>query len=182
MEARVHPTAVVHPTAIIGPNVTLEENVYVGAYSVIGTCAEHSSADPRTSTPGPVHVKAWTTIREHVTIHGGAEGRTVIGERCHIQAHAHIGHDARLDDDVTVACYACVGGHTVIGKHANLGLHSVVHQKSKFPPGSFLGMNSSYKGDDGVPYTVYVGNLAQPKGANWRLMEKHLAWMVGYDV
>jgi UDP-N-acetylglucosamine acyltransferase len=76
-----------------------------------------------------------------VTIHASAkaEGDTTIGRHCLIQAHAHIGHDAKLGDNVTVACFACVGGHSVVRQHANLGLHAVLHQFTEVGEGAMVG-------------------------------------------
>jgi UDP-N-acetylglucosamine acyltransferase len=124
---------IIHPTAIIGPNVTIEDDVFIGPYCVIGTHAEYrSKVNERTDEPGRVFIGRGTTIREFVTVHGSAIGKTThIGPGCYIQAHAHIGHDAYLDGYNTIACHAIVAGHVTMWMHSGLGLAAVTHQGAR---------------------------------------------------
>lgn len=163
----------IDPTAIVGDNVTLEDDVYIGPYSVIGGHAEYrGKVNERTDEAGKVVIMRSTTIREFVTIHGSAVGKeTFIGPNCYIQAHAHIGHDAWLLGDNTIACHAIVAGHVNMGRYAQLGLAAVTHQRAYISMGAFIGASAFFKGTaDG--FTIYAGVPAKPIGSNIRLAQK----------
>jgi UDP-N-acetylglucosamine acyltransferase len=151
--------------------VQLGKGVEVGAYSVIGGAAEIKKQ--RQLRHGKVIIESKTIIREHVTIHSSRNrhGTTYIGKGCYIQAHAHIGHDCQIGDNVIIACYACVGGHTLINDHANLALHTVTHPRTYIKEGTILGCNSFAKGIL-EPWSVYVGSPAKRIKANNHLRRK----------
>ena len=161
---------IIHPTAIIGPNVTIEDDVFIGPYCVIGTHAEYrGKVNERTDEPGSLRIERGTTIREFVTIHGSACGdMTLIGPNCYIQAHAHIGHDAHLMGENTVACHAIVAGHAAMGLFAGLGLAAVTHQHALIDNGAFIGASAFFKGTS-QKFTIYAGVPAKPIGPNVRL-------------
>ena len=162
-----------HPTAIIGPNVTLGDNVYIGPYCVIGTHAEYRSrVDERRDRPGAVVIGDNVTIREFVTIHGGSKSddHTFIGSNCYIQAHAHIGHDAKLLGTNTIACHAIVAGLVIMDRFSQLGLAAVTHQNAIIGAGAFIGASAFFKGE-AEPFTIYAGVPARPIGPNARLAQ-----------
>lgn len=161
----------IHYTAIVWPNVLLCEGVEIGAYSVIGGAAEIKTQKQKRH--GRVIIDKGTIIREHVTIHSPRDqyGITYIGEDCYIQAHAHIGHDSSIADFVTIACYACVGGHNIIDTYANLALHTVTHPRTHVGEGTILGCNSFAKGQLDK-WSVYVGSPAKRIKANNHLRRK----------
>ena len=161
----------IHDTAIVHPNVYLGKNVSIGAFSVVGTPAEVKGE--KGLPQGRVYIGDNTVIREHVTIHSSRheDGRTKIGSDCYIQAHSHIGHDSYIGNNVTIACFACVGGHNFISDHCNLGLHSVTHQRTTLGEGVMLGANAFGKGIL-TSYSVYVGTPAKRIKSNIRLLNK----------
>ncbi len=162
---------IIHPTAIIGPNVTFGENVYVGPYCVIGTHAEYRSrVDERKDVPGVVRIGDNVTIREFVTIHGSSrsDDETFIGSNCYIQAHAHIGHEAKLLGSSAIACHAIVAGHVIMDRFSQLGLAAVTHQHAIIGRGAFIGASAFFKGE-AKPFTIYAGVPAKPIGPNVRL-------------
>jgi UDP-N-acetylglucosamine acyltransferase len=140
---------IIHPTAIIGPNVTIEDDVFIGPYCVIGTHAEYrSKVNERTDEPGRVFIGRGTTIREFVTVHGSAYGKTThIGPGCYIQAHAHIGHDAYLDglQHHCVSRHRCRPCHNVDAQRSWIG--GVTHQGARIEHGAFIGASAFFKGD-----------------------------------
>ena len=162
----------IHPTAVIYPNVFVGDNVTIGAYSVIGSPAESKGLDP-VNPIGMVIIGEGTIIREHVTIHAPTDklGYTRIGKNCYIQAHSHIGHDCQIGDNVTLACYACVGGHNKVGDYANFGLHAVSHQRSTIGQGTMIGACAFVKGEL-EEWSVYVGVPAKRIKANQYLIDK----------
>lgn len=163
----------IDPTAIVGDNVTIEDDVFIGPYSVIGGHAEYrGKVNERTDEAGRVVIKQGTTIREFVTIHGSAMGKeTFIGPNCYIQAHAHIGHDAWLLGDNTIACHAIVAGHVTMELFSQLGLAAVTHQKAVLRLGAFIGASAFFKGE-ADSFTIYAGVPAKPIGPNVRLAQR----------
>jgi len=155
---RIHPTAIIDPRAqigedveigpysIIGPgviigekcviqsHVVLEQSVkmgagnFVGHGTVIGSAPQDANFDPKTKSG--VAIGSGNVIREHCTIHRGTgEGSvTILGDRNFLLAGAHIGHDARVGNDVVMANDSLLGGHVQIGDGAFLGGGSMCHQ------------------------------------------------------
>jgi galactoside O-acetyltransferase len=76
-----------------------------------------------------------------------------------------------LGDNVTLACYACVGGHNKVGDYANFGLHAVSHQRSTIGQGTMIGASAFVKGVIDQ-WSVYVGVPAKRIKANDYLIEK----------
>ena len=160
----------IHATAIVEDGVILGKNVSIGAYTVIGTPAEMKGEE---GISGRVRIGDNTVIREHVTIHSSRfkDKLTDIGNDCYIQAHSHIGHDSKIGENVTIACYACIGGHSIIGDWCNLGLHAITHQFTEIKKGTMLGAGAFAKGilDS---WSVYVGVPAKRIKANDYLIKK----------
>jgi UDP-N-acetylglucosamine acyltransferase len=111
------------------------------------------------------------TIREFVTVHGGFEDATVIGPRCYVTAHCHVGHDCRLDEDVFMATQATLGGHTIVHKGANIGLGAITHQRTTIGAYAMIGMGAVVT-KDVPPFTTWYGNPARMRGFNRVGMER----------
>tara|TARA_S200002703_G_scaffold2926_1_gene4378 strand:+ start:125 stop:661 length:537 start_codon:yes stop_codon:yes gene_type:complete len=158
--------ATVHPNVIIGKNVT------IGDYAVVGSPAEIKGKNLK---GGRVIIGDNTVIREHVTIHSSRheDGWTRIGSNCYIQAHAHVGHDSQVGDNCTIACFACLGGHTVLEEWVNMGLHSVTHQRTRIGVGTILGACAFGKGVL-QSWSVYVGVPARRIKENKYMIQKLL--------
>ena len=149
----------IHPTALIAPGVILGDNNYIGPYCVIGFPPEWKGKE---GSPVQVIIGNNNRITGHVTIDSGAEGNTMIGNDCYIMKHAHIGHDAKLHNGVTISCGAKIGGHTIIGDGCNIGLNAVIHQKQKIERGCMIGMGSVVtKNLQTVTFCTYAGNPAK---------------------
>ena len=66
----------------------------------------------------------------------------------------------RIDDDVTLACAAQLGGHTHVWSHATVGMGALVHQRGRIGPGAMVAMGAAVRGD--VPaFAVSVGDPAR---------------------
>jgi UDP-N-acetylglucosamine acyltransferase len=144
----------IHPTAIIGDNVILGDNNYIGAYCIIGDPAEHKKYWSLPS--GKVLIGNNNIITGLVTIDAGTEEITYIADNCFIMKHAHIGHDCKINDNVTISCGAKIGGHSIIDKNSNIGLNAVLHQFSHIKEGCMIGASAFFKGES-KPYTKYAG-------------------------
>lgn len=118
--------------------VHLEGPVEVGARTVIfpGACLGFPPQDYKFKIGAPtagVKVGADCLIREHVTIHAaskapGQGAPTTVGDRCFLMVGSHLGHDARIGNDVILVNNALLAGHTEVGDKATLSGHVGVHQ------------------------------------------------------
>lgn len=193
--AAVHPTAIVEagaavgpnvkigPFSIIGPEVSLAAGVSVGSHVVIGGrtrigpgCRIFPFAalglQPQDrkfrGEQSRLDIGAGTVIREYVTINTGTEGGgmvTRLGERCLLLAHAHVGHDCQIGNDVLLVNNVMLGGHVLIEDFASLGGGSAVHQFVRIGAYAFLGGLSGLE-HDLIPFGMAIGNRAHLAGLN----------------
>ncbi len=153
----------IHPTAIIGDNVVLGDNNYIGAYCIIGDPAEHKKYwdNPK----GKVFIGDNNIITGLVTIDAGTTEDTIIMHNCFIMKHAHIGHDCKIFNNVTISCGAKIAGHSIIMQNSNIGLNAVLHQFSIINEGCMIGASAFFKGES-EPFIKYAGVPARKLGEN----------------
>jgi UDP-N-acetylglucosamine acyltransferase len=157
----------IHQTAVINSNVIIEDDVYIGPLCIIGFNPEWKG---RELDNKGVIIKKGTKITGLVTIDGGANQPTVIGENCYLMKHSHVGHDAELKNGVTLSCGAKIGGHSIIGENTNIGLNAVVHQKVEVPEGCMIGA-SAFVGKKSIlkPNHKYAGVPVKELGENKKI-------------
>ena len=157
-DSEIHPTAYVHPNAEIGEAVTIgpfsliEANTQIGDRCKIGghvqllnstslgeDCVVSGGAilggDPQDlqfdpEKPSRVEIGNRNTIREHVTIHRGAQedGVTRVGDDNYLMVNSHLGHDVVLGNKNILANGCLLGGVVHVGDNNFLGGGSAVHQ------------------------------------------------------
>jgi len=188
MTNRIHPTAVVGPQVELGSNnvigpyavlqgpVVLGDDNYVAAFACIGGLPEVRDHD---FTPAweqridgqPVHIGSRNVFKEHVTVSGGWAHETSVGDDGFFMTKAHINHDCRVGDEVTVSAMVVAAGHVVIEDGANLGLGAVIHQRRVVPAGSMIGMQAAVT-TDLPPYVVSMGVPARPARLNTHRLQR----------
>jgi len=155
--AVIHRTAVVSAEArlgdgvSIGPFCVVEDDVELGAGCVLGPhvtilpyttlgagCRVHAGAvlgdipqDQRyRDAVSYVRIGAGCVIREGVTVQRGTEpgSATFVGDNCLLMATSHVGHNARVGRNVTLANGALLAGYSDIADDAFLSGHCLVHQ------------------------------------------------------
>jgi len=156
--ARIHPTAIISPEAVladdveIGPYVVIEGDVRIGEGTIVrpfahlvGPMTIGQRNDIGTSTvigerpqhmgyKGDLHrtlIGDGNVFREHVTIHRGFMGQTILGDRNYMMAGSHIGHDCVVGSDGMFANGCMLGGHCIVGDRVLLSGSTGVHQWSK---------------------------------------------------
>lgn len=145
--------------AVIGNGTRLE------GYVSLGTPPEHRDFFRKTGFG--VELGQAVIIREFVTINSGVLRPTVVGDRCILLKGSHVGHDAILEEDVTLSCGVLVGGHSVVMRGANLGLGAVTHQRTVIGSFSMVGMNSTVTKKTLIePFMKYAGSPAKNIGLN----------------
>lgn len=154
----IHPTAIISPDARIGQNVTIgaysviESDCTIGDNCVIDShvkIASHTEIgassriyfgavvgdDPQDHRfkPGTLShtvIGKSVTLREYVTIHRSPfpGGITSVGDHTLLMAFVHVGHDARIGSNVTVANNSVFAGHVTVDDGAVVSAYVLVHQ------------------------------------------------------
>lgn len=99
-------------------------------------------------------------INAFVSIDGGLHDKTVLGDRCFIMKHVHIGHDAILGDDVEIAPHACIGGHVTIEAGVRIGMGAIILPRMTIGSGARIGAGAVVT-KNVPPDEVWVGNPAR---------------------
>ncbi len=177
-DARIHPTAMVgagarvgagcvlHAYAIIGPHTTLGPRCVVHPFAVVGGPAQDRRTDP--DAPFRLVCGADNVFREGVTIsrgtaHGG--GLTRLGDGNLLMAQAHVGHDGRLGDGVTLANGVSLAGHVEVDDGVTFGGHAAVHQFARIGRLAFVAANAMVSRDV-PPFCLAAGDRARLLGLN----------------
>jgi UDP-N-acetylglucosamine acyltransferase len=188
--AIVHPNANIAKNADIGPFCVVGEHVSVGARAALlahvvvtgrTTIGEDTVIHPFATIGAPsqdrkavegetayTSIGARTVIREYVSIHRGsadAGGLTSVGDDCLILAYAHVAHNCKVGNHVTMSNLAQLAGHVVVEDHALIGAMAGVHQFVRIGRFSFVGGYSKL-GRDLPPYFLCDGNPPQVYGLN----------------
>lgn len=170
----VHPTAIIEDGAEIGignhigpfcfitSKVKLGNNNRLEAFVTLGTPGEHKET-LRNGTEGKgLIIGDRNIIREYTSIHSGVFEDTKIGNDNTIQRNVHIGHDAVVENKVTLSCNTIVAGHVRVMNGANMGLGSITHQFTVLQPYSMLGMGTIVTKTSTIePFCIYIGSPAK---------------------
>ena len=191
----VHPTAIVSsgaqlgagvkigPYCIVGANVVLHADVELISHVVIeghttvgaGTrifpfaSVGHQPQDLKFhGEASRLEIGERCTVRESVTINPGTEGGgmlTKIGNDCLLMACSHVAHDVMVGNNVVLANYVGLAGHSIVGDYVRFGGICAVHQFVRIGSHAFIGAQSMIDGDV-IPYGLAVGNRARLAGLN----------------
>lgn len=168
----VSSTNFIHPTAIIYPNVVLGIGNYIGAYCIIGSPAEHKTNWGKTNDI--VIIGDNNVITGQVTIDGGMENITYIGNNNFFLKKSHVGHDCHIWDNCTISCNAIIGGHTTIGSNCNIGLGAIIHQRMNIPDYVMIGMGGIVTKKSKIEsFNIYAGNPVKYIKQNLKLIEEN---------
>lgn len=148
----IGPWCVIEGKVRLCDGVRLIGNVYLNGPLVIG---------PRTIVYpfcslgyGPQHLKfkfgqesagvvigSDCTLREHATVHSATNlvTPTIVGDRNYFMVNAHVGHDSRIGNDVTLVNNTAVAGHVQIDDNVTLGGGALVHQFVRIGRMAFIG-------------------------------------------
>lgn len=191
----IHASAVVEPGAVLGAGVRIGPFCHVGPHVTLGdgvTLGSHVSITSATTVgagtriaahavlgglPGDTKHKGSLTrltigrdcdIRELVTMHAGSDqstGETIVGDNGFFLATAHVAHDCRVGNGVTMVNGAVLAGHCEIGDGVTIGGLTAVHQFARIGRRAFLGGCSAVTGDV-IPFGIVTGNKAKLRGLN----------------
>jgi UDP-N-acetylglucosamine acyltransferase len=171
------------PYCVIGPDVKIGRGTRLIAHvCILGvtTLGEHNVVYPFSVLGGDpqdvsyqgaatrVEIGDHNVIRESVTINRGSEkedGLTSIGSHNFLMAAAHVAHDCKLGDHITIANGSLMAGHVHVESHANISGGVAVHHYVTIGGYSFIGGQSRIVHD--VPRFMLVdGNPSRVRCIN----------------
>lgn len=172
----VGPYAVLEPDTVVGDGCEIRAHAVVKRFTTLGSGnVVHEGAilggEPQdlafTGGPSRLRIGDGNAIREGVTIHRAArpDAATVIGSGCFLMAHAHVAHDCRLGDRVTLANNVALAGHVEIADRAFLSGGVVVHQFCRIGRLAMVGGNAKVV-QDCLPFVTSDGVPARARGLN----------------
>jgi UDP-N-acetylglucosamine acyltransferase len=195
MSARIHPSAVVDPGVELGDGVVIGPMCHVGAgvriaegtelvshvslqgptrigrrnrifpFAALGTAPQDRSyaGDPTLLELGDDNV-----VREQVTMHRGTkkgDGVTRVGSRCLFMVGAHIAHDCRIGNDVTLTNLATLGGHVIVGDNAVIGAQVAIAPFVQVGRGAYVVAGSCAERNV-PPFVIVQGDRARVRAPN----------------
>jgi UDP-N-acetylglucosamine acyltransferase len=193
MAARIHETAIVDrhaeldadvevgPYAIVEAGARIARGTRLAAHSVVRgptEIGEGCELHPFAVVGGPPQAKkheggpsrtrlgARNVVREHVTIHGGTEGRTtMVGDRNLFMVGAHVAHDVVVGNDCVLANGVQLAGHVTVGDWATFGGLSAVGQFASIGESAFVAGGAMCERDV-PPFVIVQGDRARVRALN----------------
>jgi UDP-N-acetylglucosamine acyltransferase len=161
--ARVGRGTVLHAHAMVRADTKVGERNVVHPFAVVGgpPQAKRHHGGPSRAAVGDDNV-----IREHVTIHGGTEGRTTtVGDHNLLMAGAHVAHDARVGSHCILANAVQLAGHADVHDWATFGGLSGVAQFVTVGESAFVAAGAMCE-KAVLPYVIVQGDRARVRALN----------------
>jgi UDP-N-acetylglucosamine acyltransferase len=191
--ARVHPTAIVDaraelaadvvvgPYAIVEAGVALASGCVLHAHAVVRGPASlgprnvvhpfaviggEPQAKKHVGGSGRIEAGEGNVFREHVTVHGGTEGRsTRIGSGNLFMVGSHVAHDCGVGSQCVVANAVQLAGHVIVDDWATFGGLAGVAQFVRVGESAFVAAGAGCERDV-PPFVVVQGDRARVRGVN----------------
>ncbi len=180
MSSLIHPTAIIDPQAridasvsigaytvidgpvVIGPQCVISSQVKligpmvlgrgntIHSFAVLGDAPQDLKYHDQ---PSRVIIGDGNIFREHMTVHRGTNGDTVIGSNGFFMVGSHVGHNCRVGNGVTMVNSAVLGGHVQVSDRAIIGGLCAVHQHCRVGRLAMISNNSAHNVDI-PPYCI----------------------------
>ena len=152
-------------TACVDPRAEIADDVAIHPFVVLGGDPQDVSYQ---GTPTRVEIGDHNIFRENVTINRATEkedGLTKVGSHNFLMAGAHVAHDCKLGDRITIANATMLGGHVHVESYAGISGGVAVHHYVSIGAYSFVGGQSRIYHD--VPRFMLVdGNPSKVRCIN----------------
>ncbi len=135
-------------------------------YSVMAGLPQDVSFDKQASTL--VEIGNNNEFREYTTINRATlkeNGVTKLGNHNYLMAHAHIGHDCELANNIVMVISSGIAGHVHVGEGAFISGGVMVHQFVNIGQYAMIGGNAKIT-QDVLPFFITDGVPAFVKGIN----------------
>jgi UDP-N-acetylglucosamine acyltransferase len=179
--AQLASDVVIGAYAIVGPSVVLGRGCTIHAHGIVRGPA-HLGADNvvhpfaviggepqakrRADAPAHLEIGDANVFREHVTVHGGTDGRaTRIGSGNLFMVGAHVAHDVVVGSHGVFANAVQLAGHAVVEDWVTFGGLSGVSQHVRVGEGAFVAGATACERNV-PPFVVAQGNRARVRGVN----------------
>jgi UDP-N-acetylglucosamine acyltransferase len=154
---------VLHPHAIVRSPAVLGAGNAVHPFAVIGG---EPQAKRHAGSPGRLEIGEHNVFREHVTVHGGTDGRaTRVGSHNLFMVATHAAHDAVIGSHCVLANGTQLAGHTVVEDWATFGGQSGVAQHVRVGESAFVAASAACERRV-PPFVVVQGDRARVRGLN----------------
>jgi UDP-N-acetylglucosamine acyltransferase len=161
--ARLGARCVLHAHAIVRGAAALGPGNVVHPFAVIGG---EPQAKRRTDGPARVEIGEGNVFREHVTVHGGTDGRTTrIGAANLLMVGAHVAHDAAIGSQCVLSNGVQLAGHVVVEDWVTFGGQSGLAQFVRVGESAFVAASAACERDV-PPFVVVQGDRARVRGLN----------------
>jgi UDP-N-acetylglucosamine acyltransferase len=147
---------ILHSHVCVEGNTTIGENCEFFPFSSIGSKPQDYKFHNEETF---LEIGSGNVIREYVTINPGTQhggGLTKIGNNNFLMISSHIGHDATVGNNCTIANNVPLGGHVVLEDFITIGGNSAVHQFVR------IGSYSMVGGMVGVKENIIPFSLVTP--------------------
>jgi UDP-N-acetylglucosamine acyltransferase len=172
----VGPYAIVEAGVVLGPGCVLHAHAVVRGTTLLGArnvvhpfalVGGEPQAKHHTEGPARLEVGEDNVFREHVTAHGGTEGRaTRIGSKNLFMVGSHVAHDGVVGSSCVLANGVQLAGHAVIEDWVTFGGLSGVTQRVRVGESAFVAATSACERDV-PPFVVVQGDRARVRGLNY---------------
>jgi UDP-N-acetylglucosamine acyltransferase len=154
---------VLHAHAVVRGPTRLGRRSVVHPFAVVGG---EPQAKVHGGGPARLECGEGNVFREHVTVHGGTEGRTTrIGKDNLFMVGSHVGHDVTIGEGCVLANGVLLAGHAVVEDGVTFGGMSAVAQFVRVGEAAFVaGITGCER--DVPPFVVVQGHRARVRGAN----------------
>ena len=192
MSNLIHKSAIIDKSAIIGDKVSIapytiiEKNVEIGNETEIGPFARitgntkigskckiyenvsigNSPQDVKfKGEPIYIEIGDNNILREYVTIHGGVETPTIIGNNNFLMCYVHIAHNCKLGNNIIIANATQISGLVEIEDYAFVSGLCPVHQFVRI--GGYSMIAGGYRvPKDVIPYSLAASDPLKIHGLN----------------
>ena len=179
-EAEIGPYCVIAGKVEVGAHTIVESHVRLGSPYGEVIIGEHNHIQSGATLGGPPQHRDYRdgftrlVIGDHNRIGEGASlnlgseaggGVTSVGNHAFIMALAHVGHDCRIADAVTLTNLAHLAGHVEVHRNAIVGGMVAVTQHVRLGEFSFVAAGALVNKDI-LPYTMADGRWATPRAIN----------------
>jgi UDP-N-acetylglucosamine acyltransferase len=171
----VVPYAIVEGGVILGPGCALHAHAVVRGPAVLGArnvvhpfavLGGEPQAKRHAGRSAGVQIGDDNVFREHVTVHGGTEGRaTRVGDGNLFMVGSHVAHDVAVGSHCVLSNGAQLAGHAVVEDWVTFGGLSGVTQHVRVGESAFVAATAACERDV-PPFVVVQGDRARVRGVN----------------
>jgi UDP-N-acetylglucosamine acyltransferase len=154
---------VLHPHAVVRGPAALGARSVVHPFAVLGG---QPQAKRHVGGSAGVQIGEDNVFREHVTVHGGTEGRaTRVGASNLFMVGSHVAHDVVVGSHCVLSNGAQLAGHAVVEDWVTFGGLSGVTQHVRVGESAFVAATAACERDV-PPYVFVQGDRARVRGVN----------------